>query len=91
MMSWMHDVRNCPRIDHRAATFDPGPRSCGGLRFGVGFDATLMNDLPYALVVDGGGNVSEHKLANHADRHSLPADLPDTLYIQHYTIRSLRI
>ena len=33
--------------------------------FGVGFDATAMKDLPYALIVDGNGNVHERKLANH--------------------------
>lgn len=33
--------------------------------FGVGFDATAMKDLPYALIVDGTGNVHERKLINH--------------------------
>jgi len=33
--------------------------------FGVGFNATIMNDLPYAIIVDGNGNVQERKLANH--------------------------
>lgn len=34
--------------------------------FGVGFDAEEMASAPYAVVVDGAGNVSEHKLGNHA-------------------------
>jgi len=39
-----------------------------GVWFGVGFNATLMADLPYAIVVDGvTGNVSEHKMGNHAE------------------------
>ena len=35
--------------------------------FGVGFDADAMADAPYALLVDGGGHVSERRLANHAE------------------------
>lgn len=34
--------------------------------FGVGFGGASMGDLPYTIVVDGHGQVSEHKLANHA-------------------------
>lgn len=34
--------------------------------FGVGFGADAMAGLPYAIVVDGAGTVSEHKLADHA-------------------------
>ena len=37
----------------------------GGSWFGVGFDATAMKDVPYALIVDGKGKVQERKLANH--------------------------
>jgi len=33
--------------------------------FGVGFDATAMGDLPYAIIVDGKGNVTERKLGDH--------------------------
>jgi hypothetical protein len=33
---------------------------------GVGLDATAMSSLPYTIVVDGRGDVSERKLANHA-------------------------
>lgn len=36
-----------------------------GVWFGVGFDAGSMADLPYALIVDGQGNVQENKLAEH--------------------------
>jgi hypothetical protein len=35
-----------------------------GVWFGVGFNASQMSDLPYAIVVDGSGKVSEHKLAD---------------------------
>lgn len=34
--------------------------------FGVGFNAKSMLDLPYAIIVDGTGAVSERKMANHA-------------------------
>eukprot|EP01097_Dermamoeba_algensis_P008377 TRINITY_DN5578_c0_g1_i1.p1 TRINITY_DN5578_c0_g1~~TRINITY_DN5578_c0_g1_i1.p1 ORF type:complete len:353 (-),score=70.06 TRINITY_DN5578_c0_g1_i1:641-1699(-) len=33
--------------------------------FGVGFNAGAMADLPYAIIVDGNGTVSERKLQNH--------------------------
>ena len=33
--------------------------------FGVGFDATSMEDKPYAIIVDGQGGISERILANH--------------------------
>ena len=33
--------------------------------FGVGFDATVMSDLPYAIIVDGNGNVTERRLGDH--------------------------
>lgn len=31
--------------------------------FGVGFDATLMDQQPYAIIVDGHGSVTERQLA----------------------------
>ena len=34
--------------------------------FGVAFDATLMKDEPYSIIIEGEGNVSERKLGNHA-------------------------
>ena len=34
--------------------------------FGVGFDASLMVERPYTIVVDGKGGVTERKLNNHA-------------------------
>ena len=34
--------------------------------FGVGFDAQQMSDLPYAIIVNGSGSVSERRLSNHA-------------------------
>ena len=33
--------------------------------FGVGFGASTMNDKPYAIIVDGNGEVTERKLENH--------------------------
>jgi hypothetical protein len=40
-------------------------KSPPGTWYGVGFNASEMADLPYAIVVDGHGAVTEHKLANH--------------------------
>eukprot|EP00730_Choanoeca_flexa_P014304 TRINITY_DN6208_c0_g1_i3.p1 TRINITY_DN6208_c0_g1~~TRINITY_DN6208_c0_g1_i3.p1 ORF type:complete len:722 (+),score=149.90 TRINITY_DN6208_c0_g1_i3:253-2166(+) len=34
--------------------------------FGVGFNAQAMADEPYTIIVDGYGNVTERRLANHA-------------------------
>ena len=34
--------------------------------YGVAFNAKSMGDLPYAIIVDGNGNIQEYKLANHA-------------------------
>eukprot|EP00117_Sycon_ciliatum_P029408 scpid52803/ scgid23424/ len=36
-----------------------------GVWFGVGFNAVAMEDLPYAIIVNGSGGVMERKLANH--------------------------
>jgi hypothetical protein len=36
-----------------------------GKWFGIGFGANVMHDLPYAIVVDGYGNVTERKLGDH--------------------------
>eukprot|EP00501_MAST-03F_sp_TOSAG23-6_P002650 GSMAST32.ASY1.ANO1.2794.1 assembled CDS len=33
--------------------------------FGVGFGATAMKDLPYSIIIDGIGNITERKLGNH--------------------------
>ena len=43
--------------------------------FGVGFDAKSMLDLPYAIIVDGSGAVSERKLADHAPGTLLKATI----------------
>jgi hypothetical protein len=39
--------------------------------YGVGFDASKMADLPYAIIVDGNGQVQERILANHDPGHEL--------------------
>lgn len=33
--------------------------------FGIGLNASIMADLPYAIIVDGTGNVTERKMGNH--------------------------
>ena len=47
------------------------------LWFGVGFDALLMLDLPYAIIVEGGpgGAVTERRLAQHQPGTLLPASV----------------
>ena len=40
--------------------------------FGVGLFATTMDDLPYAIIVDGAGAVSERRMGNHAAGTLLP-------------------
>lgn len=46
-----------------------------GVWFGVGFDAAEMADLPYAIIVDGKGSVSERKLASHAPGTQLASSI----------------
>jgi hypothetical protein len=41
--------------------------------FGVGFNAKSMHDLPYAIIVEGSGAISERKLADHAPGTLLPS------------------
>jgi hypothetical protein len=36
-----------------------------GLWFGIGFDAKVMQERPYTIIVDGYGNVTERRLGNH--------------------------
>jgi len=43
--------------------------------FGVGFGAQNMGDAPWTVVVDGNGNVTERKLANHVAGTQLPASV----------------
>jgi hypothetical protein len=40
--------------------------------FGVGFNASAMEDLPYTIVINGTGGAEEHQLANHAAGTVLP-------------------
>ena len=34
--------------------------------YGVGFNATTMSDLPYTIIIDGNGKLTEQKLGSHA-------------------------
>ena len=43
--------------------------------FGVGFGAQAMADLPWTIVIDGNGNVTERKLSNHAGGKLLAASI----------------
>jgi hypothetical protein len=49
-----------------------------GAWFGIGFNAQNMADLPYAIIVDGNGKVSERKLGSHAPGTVLAASLTVT-------------
>jgi len=46
-----------------------------GRWFGVGFGAISMDDLPYAVIVDGFGRVAERKLEDHGPGRLLPPTL----------------
>lgn len=46
-----------------------------GVWFGVGFDANAMADLPYAIIVDGEGKVSERRMGSHAPGTRLPSSI----------------
>jgi len=53
---------------HLDATADVATITLAGpsdVWFGVGFNASSMADEPYTIVVDGEGNVTERRLANH--------------------------
>ena len=43
--------------------------------FGIGFGASTMNDKPYAIIVDGNGEVTERKLENHGPGSLLSASV----------------
>ena len=59
--------------DATNATFTlSGPSS---VWFGVGFDAKVMSDAPYAIIVDGNGEVQERRLASHAPGNALPSSV----------------
>ena len=51
--------------------------------FGIGFDASSMNDAPYTIVIDGNGKVYEKKLANHAPG----TDLTSTIRVLSNTVQ----
>jgi len=36
-----------------------------GVWYGVGFNASVMADTPYVVVIDGNGNPAEHRVGNH--------------------------
>jgi hypothetical protein len=44
-------------------------------RFGVGFNAATMADQPYAIIVDGAGEVTERKLGPHRPGSLLKASV----------------
>ena len=43
--------------------------------YGVGFDATVMANQPYAIIIDGTGIVTERKLGNHNPGTLLPSTI----------------
>jgi hypothetical protein len=43
--------------------------------FGVGFNASQMQNLPYAIIVDGNGRVQERKLADHDPGVAIPTSV----------------
>ena len=53
---------NNRKINYFSYQFPLGPSS---VWYGVGFNAGAMKDLPYAIIVDGEGKVTERKMADH--------------------------
>lgn len=71
--------------DEKNATFTlSGP---AGVWFGIGFDAQVMKDAPYAIIVDGDGNVKERRLANHGPGVELARSIR---VIKNLTVGSIR-
>ena len=53
-------------VEHNTATVIITLTGPSDVWFGVGFDAGAMKDLPYAIIVDGQGQVTERKLGDHS-------------------------
>ena len=53
-------------VEHNTATVIITLTGPSNVWFGVGFDAGAMKDLPYAIIVDGHGQVTERKLGDHS-------------------------
>jgi len=62
-------------IAHDGATATMTFTGPDGAWFGVGFNAEAMKDLPYAIIIDGSGAVSERKLADHGPGSTLPSSV----------------
>merc|ERR1712190_54661 len=52
-------------VSHDGTTAKIVLKGPDGAWFGVGFNAQAMKNLPYAIIVDGKGAVTERKLADH--------------------------
>lgn len=55
-----------------------------GAWFGVGFNATKMADLPYAIIVDGNGEITERQLGE----HTAGTLLPSTIHVLSNTVKN---
>ena len=53
-------------LEHNTATIIITLTGPSNVWYGVGFDAGAMKDLPYAIIVDGNGQVTERKLGDHS-------------------------
>lgn len=53
------------RLDAKAGVATINLTGPANVWFGVGFNATQMADKPYAIIVDGSGNVTERRLGQH--------------------------
>lgn len=52
-------------VEHNTATVIITLTGPSNVWFGVGFNAEAMKDLPYSIIVDGNGQITERKLADH--------------------------
>ena len=57
--------------------------------FGIGFGATSMKDEPYAIIIDGNGEVTERKLDNHGPGNALSNSITIVSSSVHGEIRTL--
>jgi len=62
-------------ISHDGTTAKISLSGPDGAWYGVGFNAGAMASLPYAIIVDGEGKVSERKLGSHAPGSALPSSV----------------
>ena len=62
-------------VEHNTATAILTLTGPSSVWYGVGWGAAAMKDLPYAIIVDGAGRVTERRLADHGPDTQLMTSL----------------